>query len=64
MAETSLTSQSRDGNERKKVDSLDWESSFTDQFGSAARGQQTDIVLDKAFSQVEQPGLVVDGKNG
>lgn len=45
-------------------DLLDWESSLADQFGSAARGQQSDVLLDQAFGEIEEAGFVVDRQNG
>lgn len=45
-------------------DSLNRESSITNQLRGTARGKQTHIVLDKTLGQVEQTGLVIDGKDG
>lgn len=46
------------------MDLLDWESSLANQFGSAARGQQSDVLLDQAFGEIEEAGFVVDRQNG
>lgn len=46
------------------VSSLDWKTALTDQLGRASRSEQTNVLLDKAFGEIEQAGLVVDREDG
>lgn len=41
---------------------LNREASLSDQFGCASGCQEANILLDQAFGEVEQSGLVVDGE--
>ncbi len=43
---------------------LDIESSFANQFRGAARGEKTDIMLDKTLGEVEQACFVINRQNG
>lgn len=46
------------------VYSLDRETRFSNHLRCASRGQEANIVLDKALGQVKQSGLVIDGDDG
>jgi hypothetical protein len=46
------------------MSSLDWESALTDQLRRASGCQQTDVLLDEAFGEIEQAGLVVHRQDG
>lgn len=43
---------------------LNGKASFAEHARGAARGEDPDILLGEALSQVEQTGLVVDGEDG
>lgn len=43
---------------------LDGKAGLTDHARSSSRGENSDILLDEALGQIQQPRLVVDGENG
>ena len=47
-----------------KLHVLNREAGLADHLGGTTRGEDADILLDKALSQVQQTGLVVDGDDG
>lgn len=69
MAETSLCKSLSigvilAGRINLSINILDREAGLADHLGGAARGENANILLDEALSQVQQAGLVVDRDDG
>lgn len=62
MAETSLQKSFSSSIKQLSacIDSLDRESRLSDHLGGASRSENSNILLDKALSQVQKTSLVVD----
>lgn len=43
---------------------LDSHAGVANHAGSTSRGKNSDILLDQALGQIQQPRLVIDGENG
>jgi hypothetical protein len=66
MAETSLQKSISSTIKRLSVciDLLDREARLSDHLGGTSRSENSNILLDKALSQVQKTGLVVDRDDG